>query len=80
MPDDDHIRLRNVQRPSVKAANANALTQALRIAHIRLRMLQLECEDIGIQLKEGWITPEQAMALSVEAGLDGLFPRRLDDA
>jgi hypothetical protein len=55
-----------------------ALLAALRVAHVRLRIILHEVEDIGAELKAGRLTPREAMRLCINARLDAFFPRESD--
>lgn len=57
-----------------------AMLRALRIAHAKLRVMLLEAEDIGEELKAGRLTPMGAMRICMETGIDTLFPREPDGA
>lgn len=44
------------------------LLSALRVASVRARLLESEINSIGVALKAGFITDEQAVAWAVECG------------
>jgi len=53
---------------------------ALRVARAKLRLILLEIDDIGIELKEGRLSPREALRLCMRARIDALFPREGDGA
>lgn len=59
-------------------AERRALILALRVAHVRLRLMLLDCHDIGVELKDGRLLPVEAMRLCAQSGLDALFPEGPD--
>lgn len=56
------------------------MLRALRIAHARLKLILLEVEDIAAELKDGRLTPTEAMRNCVFANIDSLFLRDSDGA
>jgi hypothetical protein len=50
--------------------SASYLLAALRCARIRIQLLQLQVDEIGIALKLGFISPDDAIAWLVEVGAD----------
>lgn len=54
------------------------LLAALRVARVKLRTIQHEIDDIGIDLQSGRLTPDEAMRLCVHARIDVLFPSETD--
>ena len=55
-----------------------ALLAALRVAHARAKRVLLEIEDIGAELKEGRLSPQEAMRLCLYWRIESLFPRESD--
>lgn len=73
--------LHQVVNPSVEPdRDTAAMLRALRIAHAKLRILILEVEDIGEEIKAGRMTAVEAMRVCTETGLDALFLRDADGA
>jgi hypothetical protein len=56
----------------------SALLAALRVARARVSLLLLEIDDIGVELKDGRLTPMEAMRLCVTHRIESLFPREGD--
>jgi len=61
-------------------ATRAALLAALRVAHARAKIVLLNIEDIGAELKAGRISPRDAMRLCMAWRIDSLFPRQSDGA
>jgi len=61
-------------------ATRAALLAALRVAHARAKLVILNIEDIGAELKEKRLTPKEAMRLCMAWRIDSLFPREGDGA
>ena len=61
-------------------ATRAALLAALRVAHVRAKIVLLNIEDIGAELKEKRLTPKEAMRLCLAWRIDSLFPRQSDGA
>lgn len=55
-----------------------ALLAALRVARAKAAIILLEIDDIGIELKDGRLTPAEAMRLCVATRIESLFPRESD--
>ena len=47
---------------------------ALRVARAKLKSILLEIDDIGIELREGRITPADALGRCIDNRIDCLFP------
>jgi hypothetical protein len=56
----------------------SALLAALRVAHAKAKLVILNIEDIGTELRDGRLTPMEAMRLCVIDRIDSLFPREGD--
>lgn len=68
-----------VVNPEVER-DREAVLAMLRLAHIKLRIILNEVEDIGTELKDGRLTPVEAMRACMSARIDTLFPREPDGA
>jgi hypothetical protein len=53
---------------------------ALRVARAKLRLILLEIDDIGIELKDGRLTAGEALVRCDYAGISPLFPGEGDGA
>lgn len=64
--------------PSAHERDRQTLLKALRVARARLRALVLEVDDIGVELKDGRLTPVEALRRCHAQQIDALFPREGD--
>jgi hypothetical protein len=68
MSKDGHAQ--HAKKEALPPPSANYLLAALRCARIRIQLLQLEVDEIGVALKLGFISPDDAIAWLVEVGAD----------
>jgi len=69
-----------VNQPVDQDRDRQSMLRALRIAHLRLKLILVEVEDIAAELKDGRLTPTEAMRACMIARIDALFPREPDGA
>jgi hypothetical protein len=55
-----------------------AILAALRVARARAKLVVHTIDEIGFDLKQGYLTPLEAMRECINARIDGLFPRESD--
>ena len=75
----DTAQLRAPETPTEEDYRETLLA-ALRVARARAKLVVQEIEEIGFDLKEGVLTPREAMRLCLRARIDALFPREGDGA
>ena len=56
------------------------LLAALRVARAKAKLVIHEIDEIGFDLKEGRLSPREALRLCMRARIDALFPREGDGA
>jgi hypothetical protein len=66
--------------PSPDEGYRRLMLTALRIARAKLRLILLEIDDIGTELKDGRIGPAEAFGRCIDGKIDVLFPRESDGA
>jgi len=75
----DTAQLRAPETPTEEDYRATLLA-ALRVARARAKLVVQEIEEIGFDLKEGVLSPREALRLCMRARIDALFPREGDGA